>query len=386
MAIPFELTKEDELLIYLAQTSGNPETEIKVRTIIEKGVNWDSFLDKASYHGLRPLICVNIKNYPDQVPADILNSLKDYFSINSKKNLLFLREMLKLFKLFKTNNITNIHYKGPIMAIYGYGNISMREFGDIDIYIDKKDFQRVKKVLVNENYETVLKLDSSKEAEYMKSQREYKFKNSDNGIIIEIQWNVAGFSFSFPNESSFPINRDGFKLTSLNNQEVKIFSDEDLILILSLHVAGHLWDRLLWICDIVELIKRSECINWNQIIEKAEYLGIERILYLNLSLSHKLFNLQLPKNVQDEIKKDQKLKILEEQVLKSIFTPDQLNLMDKLILRFKMRKSKLNGLKDIYRILTIPQSDEWSSFDKNCPFGLLYLFNQPKQIIKRLKE
>lgn len=386
MVIHFELKTEDELLIFLAQTSMNTEDKKRLNTLFEKKIDWDYILDKASYNGLRPLLYFNSKNYSSEVPEDVLNVLKDYYDMNTHKNLLFLGELLKLYKIFEKNNITSIPYKGPIMAIQNYGSLSLREFGDLDIFIDKNDFSRVKKILLDENYETVLKINSSKEVEYLKSQREYKFKNIKNGLILEIQWNVVGFSFSFPHESSFPINKDKLKFISVNNKSLNIFNDEDLLLILSLHIAGHLWSRLSWFCDISELIKKSEEINWNQIIEKAHYLAIERILYLNLSISHKLFDLKLPENVLEKIKEDPQVEILENQILNLIFYPKNFSILNKVILRFKIRENKLNGFKDILRVLTIPQSGEWHSFEEKGTNNLLYIFKRSIQIINRLKE
>ncbi|MGI6483983.1 MAG: nucleotidyltransferase family protein [Methanobacterium sp.] len=386
MVLHLKLKKEDELLIYLVQTSLNHETEIEVKNLFENGVDMDYLFAKASYHGLSPLVYCSLKNYQDNLTENVWRSWEDNFFRNTQKNLLFMGELLKLLQIFNKNNIIVIPYKGPIMALYSYGHLSLREFRDLDIYINKSDFYNVKKILVNENYETVLNLDSSKEEEYMKSQREYKFKNKYNGLNLEIHWNVAGFSFSFPYESSFPISKNLFKIISINDQEIKMFSDEDLLLILSLHSAGHLWSRLLWVCDIAELIKGSEGMDWDQIIEKAKYLAIERILYLNLSLSQIIFNLKLPKKVQNCIKDETQVEILEEQVLNLIFNSENVNIFSKVKLRFNMRENKINGFKDIIRILITPRSSEWNSFQENIPIKLLYILKRPVQIIKRLKE
>lgn len=381
--VPFDLEIEDELLILLLHSNPALGMEIKVKNVIND-VNWGYLLSKASYHGLMSLLYSNLRKYSDKVPEDIMHLLKDYYLINTRKNLLFIGELIRIVQLFETKNINLIPYKGPVLAIQSYNDLSMREFGDIDLFIHKKDFPLVKKELLHENYETILNLTNSKEIEYMKYQREYKFKNTDNGILIEIQWNVVGFSFSFPNSRYFPIN--GLKPLFVNNHELKTFTNEDLILILSLHVAGHMWSRLSWMADIAELIKNSEKIDWNQIIEKAHFLAVERILYLNLSLSQNLFNLKLPKNVQEYIKNDSKIEILEKQVLEMIFIPQKVSLFDKVKLRFNIRENKINGLKDIWRILTIPQSDEWSSFEKKIPTIILYTFERPIQILKRMKD
>lgn len=306
--------------------------------------------------------------------------------MNSQKNLMFFAEMLRLLKIFEENMITLIPYKGPLMAFLAYGDLSLREFSDLDMLIHKEDFPAVKKILLNDDYKPLLNLDYSKEVEYLKSQREYKFKNIKNGLILEIQWNTVGSSFTFPNEFSYPLDQENFKLISIYNRNIKIFSSEDLILILSLHVAEHLWERLSWICDIVEFIKRTENINWDQIIKKADFLGIERILYLNLALSQTIFNLELPDKVQIKIKNDTEIKDLEKRILKIIFAPETFKFMDKVILRFKIREYCINGFKDILKILIIPHSDEWVAFEKNYPISLLYILIRPKQIIKRIKE
>lgn len=381
--LPYDLEMEDELLILLLQTYSVPEIEVKVKNLI-KEVDWGEMLTKASYHGLRPLLYSNLIKYQDIVPEDILHSLKDHYQINTLKNLLFMGELIRLVQLFERKNINLVPYKGPILAIQSYNDVSMREFGDIDIYIPKKDFLLVKKILLLENYETILNLTKSKEIEYMKYQREYKFKNTENGIPIEIQWNVTGFSFSFPNSRYFPIN--GLKSLYFNNNELKTFTNEDLILILSLHVAGHMWSRLSWMIDLSELIKKSKNIDWGLIMLKAHLLAVERILYLNLSILQSLFNLKLPSKIRECIKNDKSIKILENQVLRIIFPSKKINFVDKIKLRFNIRENKINGIKDIYRILIIPKSDEWIMLEREIPFIILYIFNRPIQILKRIKE
>ena len=381
---PFKLETEDKLLILLFQNQHDNSNEIKVKNLLDQ-VNWDYLLKKASYHKMRPILYSNLIQYSDRVPEDVMCTLKDYYFINTQRNLLFMGELCRLVKIFQSENISLIPYKGPILSIQAYGNISLREFGDIDIFIDKKDFNIVKRILLHENYETVMNLNESKESEYIKFQREYKFRNIDNNVLLEIQWNPIGFSFSLPNFNYFPVNN--FKSISLNELDVETFTDEDLILILSIHVAGHMWSRLSWLFDLAELIKRSETIDWNQIMEKSHYLSIKRILFLNLSLSKKLFNLELPFEVQSYIDNDEILEDLEKQVLKLIFTPEKASIFNKVKLRFNLRENKMDGLKDILKIIIIPRSDEWSSFeDNNFSTKIMYFIKRPIQILRRMND
>ncbi|NYB52811.1 MAG: nucleotidyltransferase family protein [Methanobacteriaceae archaeon] len=385
MQLPFRIKKEDELLIHLSHTPIETKKQTKIQKIIQKGVDWDYLLKRASYHGLRPMLYYTLKNYPNSVPFDVLNFLKDFLVKNSYKNLSFTGEVLRIIKLLDEADVTTIPYKGPVLAIQGYDNLSLREFGDLDLFIEKRDFYKVKRILINENFEAVLNLSPSKEKKYLKSQREYKFKNRHNGIILEIQWNVVGFSFSFPNETSYPIDKINLQSVFMNNRSIKTFSNEDLILILSIHVAGHMWSRLSWLYDLASLIKKFEDLNWGVMIKKAEKLGVQRILFSNLYILQILFNLRYPKIVNKGIKKDFYIQELSKNILYLIFTPEKLNIMDKFILRFKIRESKIQGFKDNLKILIIPQSDEWALFERDLPNSLFILI-RPLQIINRLFE
>ncbi len=66
---------------------------------------------------------------------------------------------LKSWKLLKENGINAVTYKGPVLASQAYGNIGLREFGDIDIFINKKDALKVKKIMIYKGYELYPPLD-----------------------------------------------------------------------------------------------------------------------------------------------------------------------------------------------------------------------------------
>jgi hypothetical protein len=72
---------------------------------------------------------------------------------------------------------------------------------------------------------------------------------------------------------------------------------EDLLLVLCVHAAKHVWIQLSWLCDIAQLAK-SRQFDWTAIQDEARRLGIERIVNLNLLLAHKLLGSPLPPATQ----------------------------------------------------------------------------------------
>jgi hypothetical protein len=80
-------------------------------------------------------------------------------------------------------------------------------------------------------------------------------------------------------------------------QPIRTLRPEDLLLVLCVHAAKHVWVQLSWLCDIAQLAK-SQQLDWNAIQDEARRLGIERIVSLNLFLAHKLLGSPLPPTIQ----------------------------------------------------------------------------------------
>lgn len=373
---------EDQLLLHCSCAHIEAHTVKKIKHLVKKDLNWDYLIDVASKHSLRSVLYFHLSRLcSEEVPLDIMGHLRNYHIFNVRKNLLMLGELLKILKLIKAEGIIAVPYKGPILSIDFYGDISLREFGDLDIFVDKKDVIKVKNILISSGYESNLDLDAEKEYNYLKFQREYKFTNKNNGLCIEIKWYLPLISLSFP-KNLLSMNQIKTKIIEINNQEIVSFSDEDLLMILVLHSVSHLWSKMSLICDIAELIKNSNELDWNKVMESAHFMAIERILYLNLSLVNELFDIKLPKEVKLKIESDNKIEYLKQDVMKIIFE-NNYGLLHKIFLRLKIREKVINRLEDFIKVMIIPSSDEWKTFEKPLPLTLLYILNRPIQIFNK---
>src|SRR5690606_8422958 len=121
-----------------------------------------------------------------------------YYNLNVQKNLLMFGELKKILQTFKKNNIVTIPYKGPLLSIEEYGNLSLREFNDLDIFIDFQDLNKVKDLLIEYNYLPDIRLEKDKEREYVKTQRDFKFFNMAKQVTLEIHWTFNNLYLSLP--------------------------------------------------------------------------------------------------------------------------------------------------------------------------------------------
>lgn len=357
----FKTSNEVKILLLCARTQG-PEIREEVSKLLHD-VNWDYVTLKASQQMVTQLLYWNLKEFPEDIPEPVLNDLKKSFDANVQRNLFLFGELLKILKLFESEDINAVPYKGPVLAEYAYGNISLRQFDDLDIFVDKESVLKVKEILVSQGYEPQFELDGFMERRFLKSQREYKFFNPETNVHVEVHWQFQGVSFSLSGDPQF---LEDFERVKVNNREVLGLKPENMLLVSSVHAAGHLWGRLSWICDISRLVESHE-MDWDYLKEKAGELGIERVLKVNLALAVDLFDLELPDDVLEDLKSDV-VQNLVFKVEKRIFSSDPENIFQMADLRLNIRENMFDRVKDLFKILFAATNREW---DESSPKLLL---------------
>ena len=71
----------------------------------------------------------------------------------------------------------------------------------------------------------------------------------------------------------------------VEGRAVRTLSLEDMVLVLCVHGTKHLWEELKWLADLIYLISNTPDLKWQEIYERAEKLGLRRILSLSLDSS-----------------------------------------------------------------------------------------------------
>jgi hypothetical protein len=372
-----KITNEDKILLLCARTQLNPEIKVKLTKLLNIDLDWDYLTRRAFQHKLMPLLYWNLKEFREEVPENVLKCLKESFNRNVKKNLLMLGELLKLLNLFEKQGLNVIPYKGPLLAIYAYKNLALRQFDDLDIFVHKNDVLKVKEILISYGYTPQFELKGFKEKRFIKSQREYKFKNPETQISLEIHWHFQGVSFSLSDDLLFLGDPENVEIVKISNKEISSLSPENMLITLCIHASGHYWDRLSWICDISELIQSYE-INWEYILEKADKLGIKRLILVNLCLAADLLDLNLPNTIHKHLESTN-IQYLTFKVKKRIFMPNSDSLFQMADIRFNIREKRSHRIKDLLKIMFLPTNEEWDKSSMKSlfpPFSYFYRFIQ----------
>jgi hypothetical protein len=380
----FTLEAEQELLLFCARTSMDDETERKIKYLVRSDLNWDYLLEIASKHGLKPLLYWQLHIIcPDEIPSEFMHNLKEFLKTNATKNLFFMKELIAIIKTLNDHHIESVPYKGPILAQQVYGNLTMREFGDLDIYVKKEDVPKIKDILISKGYKPQFNLNSSQEQNYLNSQRELKFIHEIKGISLELHWKFSGVFLNLPSNAEMIFLN---KLNTLNIGGIQIpeITPENLVLILSIHNASHQWSRLSWLVDIATLINNQK-IDWSKIIKLSQQLSIQKILFINLYLCQSLLDLEMDVDIKKYLQDNSVIKT-SNIFAKEIFLDEKENsLIKNLEMSIIMRENKIDAIKDGLSGIFHPSFYELTRLDLSPSLYFLYYIYRPFNLLKRHK-
>lgn len=294
-----------------------------------KHLTLNTLIGLANQHGILPLIYKTLKKLSeDGILRHTENKIHEtqknsntelsafrqkYLSI-ARRNMLMSAELIKITNLLKEHSIKSLAFKGPALSQMAYGDITLRQYSDLDILIRKEDIYKIETLLKIHGYKRLLTLTPIQESIRLKYAQDISFIHPEKGIHIEMHWSLLNINY--------PIHvglKNFWKETQevkLNSHTISTFSTENLIIYLAIHGSKHLWERIEWVKDIDLLIQKQE-INWKKLIEKVQGTGFENMVYLGLHLNVILFKTSLPESIHLEIKKCQPIEQLSDFVFES---------------------------------------------------------------------
>src|SRR4029079_11750396 len=197
-----------------------------------------------------------------------------------------------VYKLFKENNVPVALFKGPLVAQMAYGEMSLRQAGDIDLLINRRDFIQARLLLESLGYEMTPRLTPAQLASHLSNHCEIQFMRDEWFTVIDLHWDLAPRSFVFGLKADEVMSR--LQSVSLAGTNVETFGAEDLLLYQAMHGAKHLWRRLEWITSLAESLRATPEVDWDTLINRAAKAHATRILALGLRLVEQFSDVPVP--------------------------------------------------------------------------------------------
>ena len=337
-------------------------------------------------HGVLPLVYKTIKKLSSSVqrPAsEIVSAFKQQYLNIAQRNMLMSAELISIMQLLQKNGIESLAFKGPTLSKIAYGDITLRQFGDLDILIRKRARFQMMDLLLKEQYIPEIDLKEGTKETFFNSVNVIAFYNESTGVRIEVHWELLSRNYAIDWEEKSLWDKQ--EHTRINHKEIPVLVLEEQLLYLSAHGAKHLFERLEWICDIDRSIRVNPNIDWQYLLNKAEKLGIKRMLYLGLALSQQFFGLELPEIIKKNIAQDKEIPKLISKVIEINFskTSQEGKSYSTFGLLWGMRENLSDQLRFAWRGLFASKFDDFKYIQLPKYLAFLYPIVRPYRLITK---
>lgn len=390
---------EVELIIACSRTRIPVERMASISSMLREQLDWDYIFDVASRNAVFPLLVWNLLNhFNESLSAEIEEKIAAAFQEHLRANMFRTAKLLEIVRLFKSCNIPILPFKGPMLAVQAYGNLSLRKYGDLDVLVPPKHFAAAVELLKENDYTPITNVNWLKRSDwYVSDKKDIYFTNRDRSVNLELHWKLSGSHFAVPLE----MHRLWQQTETLNlaGTEVNTLSFTDLLIYLCLHGSRHSWERFGWICDVHELICSHENIDWELLNAEAVRLGCKNVVGLALRQVHEFFGLSVPVSNWNTIINDSTFEEIVADTRHRLFSPETLPIIigDRYSYHLKLKEKVWDKWKLHFhyaawysRIIILPNEADKSLFYLPRSLTALYFVTRPFRLfftfIKGKKE
>lgn len=225
-----------------------------------------------------------------------MEELERLFLLNVGSGRGLTRKLFEILALLENEGITAIPFKGPTLAVKAYGDLSLRPFSDLDVFVPPGAAVHAKELLEGQGFVSVGSDGVAAAPARARTAYHFTMLKKPGNLTVELHWGIA------PRFFAFAMDHDRWWRTEssvdLLGRAVPQFPTEVQLLLLCVHGGRHVWERLAWICDVALLAAREE-LDWDAVTTIAKDHGVGRMVSLGMILAHRLLDARLPEAVID---------------------------------------------------------------------------------------
>ena len=301
---------EAQLVLACARTVIDESGVAKIKRLLQEDLDWSFVIDKAQRNCVMPLLASNLLHLcPGFVSESVSRQLSSFLASHARHNLFQAAALVDVVNLFSSHDVPVLPFKGPLLATTVYGNLSLRQFSDLDILVHQEDLTRAIELLVAAGYRrTEPESDSPRLSASELRRKDLVLTKQGGRVRVELHWRLSGAHFDFPLDSKKLWRQ--LDVAQLGGVPVNSLARNELLLYLSMHGSRHGWERLGWVCDVAELIRVNPDFDWDTLVTQAHLLGCERALMLALLLATQLLNADIPPSIKSKFEDDEALNLM----------------------------------------------------------------------------
>jgi Uncharacterised nucleotidyltransferase len=355
----------------------------RISSLAGGNLDWIALVRLAECHGLVPLLWERVAGISRHVPDVAMETLRRVFQQNVRQTLFLTQLLFTISDLFQARGIDALPYKGPVLAELLYGNVSLREYSDIDILVHPADVPSAYIALQQAGFTPGLQLTSKEETAHIANGYEYAFHGNRDPNLLELQWRVMPHFYAVDFDAADFFRRA--QTVRVGDRAIATLSHEDLVLVLCAHAAKHAWSKLSWIRDIVDLARSSK-IAWDRVIDEAGRLGIRRMVAVTFRIANEILGTPSPAPVQELIHQDPEAGRIAEQLCRDIGRGEEPEMESLAYFRLmaRVRERWSDRLRFGVRLAITPSVNEWALVRLPEPMFPLYRVVRVGRVVRKL--
>jgi hypothetical protein len=246
--------------------------------------------------------------------------------------------------------------------------------------------EKAAELLLHQGYERLFKLNRSQEAAQLESLGQHTFVRKYGAGMVDVHTELMPGQFFFPLD--FRRAWDCHVTETLGGQEVPSLCPEDVLLLLSAHGSKHHWERLRWMCDITYLLHRRRKMNWDCVLQEAERLASQRMLFLSLLLARKLLRARIPQKIRQRIHMDPVVASLASQVTRNLFcsSDQRRGGIASAMFHLEARERLRDGIRYSVSLATSPTIADYEFVPLPPQLYFLYYFLRPIRLARHYAQ
>jgi hypothetical protein len=283
-----------ELDLLLACGSPPSEsTRARISRLLAGPLDWPLLVELAGSHGLVPLLS---RALAKQASCPASAEIRAQAAAHAMRSLRMAGELARILKAIEAAGVTAIAFKGPTLAYLAYGDLALRSFSDLDIFVPRAQLPIALDLLAADGY-------ARKTAAWdigFSGACEIALQHRDSRCEVDLHW-LFSPPYFLPFDSVRAMDRS--IVLRAGGLTARTLCPGDHLIYLCIHAAREGWPLARIPCDLAGIVARCD-LDWDDLVRQAERTGCWRALAAGLDLAHGLCQAPIPPEVLRSVKQD----------------------------------------------------------------------------------
>lgn len=340
--------------------------------------DWLEFFQMGVAHGVLPVAWKTLRPFATDLDEALAGDLRRAYEANTRRNLTLVGELRAVLDALAPHAIEAMSWKGLVLAQRAYGDISLRQFFDLDVLVRRDKVAAARDALAPLGFAPEKEMTAAEQKAYVDHQGELELVRATDGLWLEIHSAIVPSYYGGGTPSEELWQRVAY--VELARVRVPALDIADEMEALCVHGSKHRFERLAWILDLAMLARRMDDGAWSRLTAGATSHGTVRMVRLGLLLAADLCGATtIPDALLTGARGDAAARALARDVSARLFDPRP-SRFDALTFHARMRERRSDQLRYLVSVAFTPSGADWGALHLPRPLFPLYALTRPVRL------